>query len=471
LLIDEPAPGTAALCSDLGCTTGNAIQGEIPQGTNSILFRGVPLIAPGTNRVIRITNIRVNAATTAVASVPIPVNAVVTISPPGSVALTNPNQIVGYVQSSLKFTAGSVSAVQCFDLPNPPANDGTAVVTFSELFPTAFKVQEQNSADQNQPGFTYYSESGFVDTALNGGIGDAGLADSATKFRLWFRNVQTGVTITVPTELLDEASNVRAVLTSPSSPELSVVGGNAVAIYDYVADTTGGTADPDAARIAALTLENLTGTVKFSFTANPGSNSPSLSPPDATLAGSYYPIYTTATGGLASLTQPIPRFVDNSVAAAVLKINPCVTNLLFPFVTNHSGFDTGLAISNTSEDPFGTSTQAGTCTLNAYGANAPSAITTPSVAAGTTYTTLASSAAPNFQGYVIAVCRFQYAHGYAFISDLGAQKFAEGYMALIIPDQGGIRTPNPFPCAGQAIPTGGVGVIPACPTTGEQLGQ
>ncbi len=42
------------------------------------------------------------------------------------------------------------------------------------------------------------------------------------------------------------------------------------------------------------------------------------------------------------------------------------------------------------------------------------------------------SAAPGFEGYVIAHCLFQYAHGYGFISDLGAQKLAQGYLALIM---------------------------------------
>ena len=42
------------------------------------------------------------------------------------------------------------------------------------------------------------------------------------------------------------------------------------------------------------------------------------------------------------------------------------------------------------------------------------------------------SIAPNFEGYMIAVCNFQLAHGYAFISDLGAQKLAHGYLALIL---------------------------------------
>ena len=49
---------------------------------------------------------------------------------------------------------------------------------------------------------------------------------------------------------------------------------------------------------------------------------------------------------------------------------------------------------------------------------------------------MASSVAPNFQGYVIAVCQFQYAHGFAFISDVGARNLAMGYLALVVDDRG-----------------------------------
>jgi hypothetical protein len=48
--------------------------------------------------------------------------------------------------------------------------------------------------------------------------------------------------------------------------------------------------------------------------------------------------------------------------------------------------------------------------------------------------------APEFQGYVIAVCEFQYGHGFAFITDGfgGIPALAQGYLALVIPvtDQG-----------------------------------
>jgi len=116
---------------------------------------------------------------------------------------------------------------------------------------------------------------------------------------------------------------------------------------------------------------------------------------------------------------------------------PDTTNLLFTFVSNQAGFDTGFSISNTGADPFGTVGQTGTCTLSFFGVTspnlpAPPPLVTPSIAPGGTYPNILSSAAPGFQGYMIAVCNFSYAHGYAFISDVGAQRLASSYVAQTI---------------------------------------
>ena len=112
------------------------------------------------------------------------------------------------------------------------------------------------------------------------------------------------------------------------------------------------------------------------------------------------------------------------------------TNLLFPYVTNSAGFDTGITIANTGSDPFGTVGQTGTCTLNWYGSAFTGATPTPIIAPGTTYVTLVSTTLNNviggFSGYMIAHCRFSYAHGFAFISDLGARNLAMGYLAQLV---------------------------------------
>jgi hypothetical protein len=187
--------------------------------------------------------------------------------------------------------------------------------------------------------------------------------------------------------------------------------------------------------------------VDLVWDANTSAGVPGLG--TATVNGSYAPLSTVV---LADDDSPRPRFFDDSVAEDLFTINSCATNLLWPYVTNQAGFDTGMVISNTSLDPFGTATQEGACTIYYYGFTtgggpAPAPVTTPTVPAGehaiwtlSTGGTVQTSggtiaAVPGFQGYVIAHCEFQMAHGYAFISDIGASKLAQGYLALIMDEQ------------------------------------
>lgn len=110
------------------------------------------------------------------------------------------------------------------------------------------------------------------------------------------------------------------------------------------------------------------------------------------------------------------------------------TRLLFPYATNASGFDTGIAIANTSMDPLGTKTETGSCTLTFFGTGAPlSPISTGTIAAGALFTSVVSVLAPGFTGYIIADCDFSHAHAIAFGSDLGARNFAYGDEALVLP--------------------------------------
>jgi len=145
-----------------------------------------------------------------------------------------------------------------------------------------------------------------------------------------------------------------------------------------------------------------------------------------------------------------PRFNDPlSDEEDFLTNGPCRTNLLYSFVVGAvpdgsgvvRGFNTGVSIANTSEDPYDTDPQEGTCTLHGFpqGTGAAVEFTTPNIESGDTWTSTLS-AIPAFRGligYVIAVCNFQFAHGFAFITDTGAgtiNELAQGYLALVIPD-------------------------------------
>ena len=171
----------------------------------------------------------------------------------------------------------------------------------------------------------------------------------------------------------------------------------------------------------------------------------------------------------------VPRFtVANPSNFLFVNIGLCQTTLLYPFVTNSpvgstGGFDTGIAVANTSMDPFGTKVngffpianttsalpQVGSCTLYPYGntissTGAPGAAPAvkqgcdminnavpgtncfPIVQPGTVQAVNASNILPGFQGYVIAVCNFQFAHGYAAVTDLGLRNLFSSYLALEI---------------------------------------
>jgi hypothetical protein len=138
----------------------------------------------------------------------------------------------------------------------------------------------------------------------------------------------------------------------------------------------------------------------------------------------------------------------------VFVMGRCSTVLLFPFVTNQAGFDTGLTIANTSADPLGTDRDVGPCTLFYYGSTtgdgaAPAIQTSVAVPPGNqlVFTLSGGNAAcrlagtPGFQGYIVAVCQFRHASGYAFISngfgDVPA--IASGYLAEVIKSSPGTR--------------------------------
>ena len=164
----------------------------------------------------------------------------------------------------------------------------------------------------------------------------------------------------------------------------------------------------------------------------------------------------------------------NDPANNFISVNRCVTYLLFPFVTgnNFPGFTTGIAIANTSADDavFVTgggvtasrtaASQAGAITLygwhnsnkDATGSStttftpstftgaAVTAVVSANLSAGDSWSGVIDGATgfAGFQGYVIAKCDFQYAHGFSFIvgkyNSGSVFDVAHGYLALVIPD-------------------------------------
>jgi len=163
----------------------------------------------------------------------------------------------------------------------------------------------------------------------------------------------------------------------------------------------------------------------------------------------------------------------------------CRTNLLFPYINTYQGgksafssFGTGVIITNTTADPFASLNssggyvypdmekgaavpQSGSCTIYSYPDNqaAPSVYITPTISSGGMASVDMGSGNGSFdgvagtvalapgtvlfagtQGYAIAVCNFQNAHGFAEIYDnyinlaTSGPTATLGYLADVLPD-------------------------------------
>ena len=109
----------------------------------------------------------------------------------------------------------------------------------------------------------------------------------------------------------------------------------------------------------------------------------------------------------------------------MITIEDCTTTLLFPFVTNKGGFDTGIAITNTSAE-------AGSCSISYHGDDGGDAWMTPEVAEEGHTVFVTSATTPGFQGYIMADCGFRKAYGFAFVTG-PENAMAHGYLAVVDP--------------------------------------
>ena len=421
-----------------------------------------------------------------------------------------------------------ISYAQCADFNRNLATDATStslgttqdpgiLLRYTEGYANSFKVRgflpgQANNLDQNDPTQIYNSESGFYNTTFiaTNGINRAGIADHGTRLRASFGTVPANIRLYVTVAAINSLFN------------------GFVGAYGVVADATGGNQSPITVPVFPTSTANIDGSALNTTFITFGAgllgfgpsffNGPAGSPfqgqtttngyiqvpvnagaaaftwevygadprnPEialfqviaawrfsqnpalgtSTVQGSFAPVNSTATAS--GFLVPIPRFQDTSAPARLFQLDSCVTNLLYPFVTNIAPFDTGIAISNTSLSNPGTgelfplvavATQQGACSINYFGFTgtgrgaAPAPATSGVIPPGQTLVFTLSAgggapfgtipATPGFQGYIIAQCAFRYAHGYAFISDLGATQLAQGYLALVMDNALGSRTGN-----------------------------
>jgi len=372
--------------------------------------------------------------------------------------------------------------------------------TFATSFKTRFAVTPSSTgfqfvANQNIPGTIYNSESGFISSVGPFGNGaQAGITDFGTRLRAVFNNIPTGVSIYVTTTNYQSGttntwsnnttpvgnlgfvtngnttSSIAVLVQSETAPDF----GNTVPVVNFTT-TNGANVTLAPVSLSATSsgqsgeavwevvganpnaIDTMDFGIYFLYTANPGASGggiPSLGTGQVDMSFAPVSSSTSAT------SSPVPRFVDlGNFNKSIITISTCVTQLMLPFVTNENGFETGISIANTSTDPYGAATpQNGACVLNFFGDNTTlgktvvAPCTTAGACTGTIQTatvyaqtlsaiiggscTGTNGTGNCFQGYMIATCNFQYAHGFVFISDAHATNLAMGYLALVINDRG-----------------------------------
>ena len=401
---------------------------------HSIVFNGIPVLPPTStgSRVFRITNVRIDGTVLPSGIGASPVQTQILINPSGFMPITNSTPIVGYVTTSLTTSASSATGLnQCTTQTKTSVN----TLTFTENFSAAFKtrvVAQSNTlyagqlgqlppnpqaGNQATPGGIYNSESNFVFPI---GSATAGLADFGTRLKATFNNIPSGTRVWVSTAnvnnnafpvtapspiggsaangpttftsyaLLINGENTSDGSTAPGSGFLPTItatdngpnNGN-VPIAEVPIDSVSksGVAVWEVVNTNPSTTESFKFAVYLSYTSDTKNNLPL--PGTSTVSLSYAPTATSSGGPSGTLS--IPRFAPaSSTASNIFIINICRTVLLYPYVTSQAGFDTGIAIANTSQDSMvpntyasNASAQSGTCRLDFFGGTTAAPNTPP----------------------------------------------------------------------------------------------
>ena len=412
LLIDEPgsglqgAPNTQLACNNpngtcsiTGTGTGigtydgsqgrpNVFPGQLNQ--NGVTFFGVPVDPPstGTARVLRMTNLRINATQ-------IGLGYSVEASISSQLNVGEGQVTVGSVSRSMNFgvrTPNNSSASDGFAV-TPCATSGTqraGVLRFSELYGGAFaRRNAANFVDnntspqpvpQNIPGANYGTESGFYAPGLTAPTSDfatIGLANAGTKLRAILNNIPAGARVFVSANRVTFTNGNPVVATSGLVARLTQ---NENAPFAAATPTT----TLDGIPAVELPVANASATAVWEVLfKDPEDSSENADFPvwvlpagtvagSATVNGSYAPAPPNfAGGGAASTTLPVPRFVgDASAARSLFTLGACTTIPTTP-----------LSIATTSL-PAGNTTSTYSYTLTGRGGTLPYTWTAGGLPAG-----------------------------------------------------------------------------------------
>jgi hypothetical protein len=486
---------TAGLNATATTFTGGAAQKFGSVSGNSVTFSNITFpanIAANTAFSMTITNIKIASSTVATSSgVPTGVSETIFLSGTAMVpAAVTTGSAVAYVTNGLSnikannatsnplcnsttaYGINSSNAANNIIASGPigtTAVEGTIPynfnVAFGEAFPNSFRTAG-TVAINNTLGSWYvnHTETGYGVTSSV-----SNQATSGTRIKVIFNNIPPNVTVYVPISIGGFVPNATATASTTPFPETSANLGvitltaSETGAFSAVAGSTasgapgGGNNVAGTAIAAPLTVTSGSATAIYEVTTV--STAPAVFTVPVFLAASSGAVTAptsaiTATVSYAPIgaTSNVPNFINGSSTATVngSTFAACSTTLLFPFVTNQAGFESGLAISNTGTDLLGVKSgapvssvtgQSGTCVLTFFGnatasSNPPAFTTAAAVTPGTSWTgtlTSVTGGTPNtFGGYMIANCNFLFAHGFTYITyNIGQSSgMAMGYLAL-----------------------------------------
>jgi len=456
LTLTFPAPITSSV---------SAVDGTVAGGTTTGLPASDPLIIQGATGLF--------ASVSAVATVNYSAGTI-QITLPGFGAATNalsgsfrvsgvrmdvngktaPLTVTGSLGSSANnYINQSTTQTLITALGDGIASGSLATGTFTGLTNqgTALMFTNQTNATYADATTSFKLDEGFVNawrTATQSATNGSPIANG-TQIRLTIAGLPTGVTLTLSQNLLNGYAG------TGGSPGITLSAG---ALTSTTTQTTITFTSTDTAKVESLAFDGtLTGTPTGTLTAGSITVTATMAPVQtsgfSTTTGTSIP---NRNGVVFSQTDVGPLTVGNIVAAN--------TTMLIPYAVKVGSYDTGIAIANTTADPFGTTTggaspQAGVVTFTLYprtdtGAGTSFALTTSAsvrpgtglatdgtVASGGTWTGLitdlmtAAGKTGDFFGYLFIQTSFLNAHGAAYIFDGRGFTSATPVLVLAPPQQ------------------------------------
>jgi hypothetical protein len=280
-----------------------------------------------------------------------------------------------------------------------------------------------------------------------------GLTTNDAAFQLIFNNVPTGVTLTLQVASFTGTNNGTSAASAPGLSNSTITTANNTTVIKWNGDLSPTSTDWVTIQISNITV----------------SNSATLSPGNITVSAQMWPTQPTAlnlTNGNGQAvawavggTAAFPIFAPSVVTGpSVVSIVPANTTLLIPFAVAQGAFDTGIALANTSADPFsglGATPQSGTVTVNLFPSTATGAGTSVNfttsatklagtgiaadgtIPAGATWTVNLSQLLPlagqtgGFIGYIFIQANFLPAHGAAYVYN--GTGFTSSTPVLVLP--------------------------------------